>query len=130
LFSHGRYLDAMTTSGNGWINEVMGDWYNFCSQQQLTNCQPYREAMWRTSRWLIQNAYSPQNSYDIANPRRAHGGMITNFNTWTVRTDAVCHALNGLISLLSIENKNKSPLVSLPEQPLREILPLLRAGND
>lgn len=130
LFSHGRYLDAMTTSGNGWINEVMGEWYNFCSQQQLTDCQPYREAMWRTSRWLIQNAYNPQNSYDIANPDRAHGGMITNFNTWTVRTDAVCHALNGLISLLAIEGNNKRTLVSLPEQPLREILPLLRAGNE
>ncbi len=130
LFSHGRYLDAMTTSGNGWINEVMGDWYDFCSKHQLTDCQPYREAMWRTSRWLIQNAYSPHNSYDIANPGRADGGMITNFNTWTVRTDAVCHALNGMISLLRIESGNKQNLVILQEQPLREILPLMRAGNE
>lgn len=130
LFSHGRYLDAMTTSGNGWINEVMGDWYEFCSMQKLTDCQPYREAMRRTSRWLVQNAYTPQNSYDIANPARADGGMITNFNTWTVRTDAVCHALNGLISLLRIEAGNDARLIELPAQPLREILPLLRAGND
>ncbi len=130
LFSDGRYLDAMTTSGNGWINEVMGDWYDFCSKQKLTDCEPYREAMRRTSRWLVQNAYTPQISYDIANPARAHGGMITNFNTWTVRTDAVCHALNGLISLLRIEAGNDAGLIELPAQPLREILPLLRAGNE
>ncbi len=128
LFSHGRYLDAMTTSGNGWINEVMGEWYGFCQKTQLTDCEPYRKAMWHTSRWLIQNAYNAGNSFDVKNPERAKGGMITNFNTQTVRTDAVCHGLNGLISLLGIEDNNSRALLKLTERPLREILPLLRAG--
>jgi hypothetical protein len=85
--------------------------------------------MRRTSRWLIQNAFNATNSYDIANPARAEGGFITNFNTLTVRTDAVCHGLNGLISLLRMEANNDEMLLTLPEEPLREILPLLRAGR-
>lgn len=129
IFSYGRYLDAMTTSGNGWINEVMGEWYGFCQQQHLSNCEPYREAMRHTSRWLIQNAFNAANSYDIKNPSRAQGGFITNFNTLTVRTDAVCHGLNGMVSLLKVEADNTQPLVDLPQQPLREILPLMRAGQ-
>jgi hypothetical protein len=127
--NHGRYLDTTTTSGNGWINEVMGDWYVFCARQQITDCQPYREAMWRTSRWLVQNAYNAINSYAIKDPDQARGGMITNFKTPSVRTDAVCHGLNGLISLIQIEGARDEPLLSLPEPPLRKVLPLLRAGN-
>ena len=129
LFNHGRFLDTTTTSGNGWINEVFGDWYVFCEQERVTDCRPYREAMRRTSRWLLQNAYNGINSYDIKDPARARGGMITNFKTPTVRTDAVSHGLNGLISLTRIEGGHEGPLLSLPEPPLREVLPLLRAGN-
>ncbi|MCX4186315.1 hypothetical protein [Methylophaga sp. OBS4] len=128
-FNHGRYLDAMTTSGNGWINEVMGELHKFCKAQASDDCQPYRQAMRHTSRWLVQNAYNETNSFNIKNPERALGGFITNFNTRTVRTDAVCHGLNGLVRLLEIEGSNDEILVNLPERPLRELLPLLRAGE-
>ncbi|QRN05135.1 hypothetical protein GH742_09545 [Legionella sp. MW5194] len=129
IYSNGRYLDAMTTSGNGWINEVMGVLYQFCTQQGGNQCQRYREAMILTSRWLLQNAYTPQNTYNVKNPERAMGGFITNFTTRTVRTDAVCHGVNSLIMLLASTGNDNKPLINLPERPLIEILPLLRAGN-
>lgn len=128
-FNYGRYLDAMTTSGNGWINEVMGEMYQFCRAEGVADCGPYQEAMRRTSRWLLQNAYNATNTFAVTNPQQAMGGFITNFNTQTVRTDAVCHGLNGLISLLHVEGKENKELVDLPERPLRELLPLLRAGE-
>lgn len=129
VYSNGRYLDAMTTSGNGWINEVMGVLYDFCSSNQLSNCNQYHQAMLLTSRWLIQNAYSAENTYNVKNPKRAIGGFITNFTTQTVRTDAVCHGLNSLIMVLENIGHDNQVLVNLPERPLVELLPLLRAGN-
>ncbi len=128
-YNNGRYLDAMTTSGNGWINEVMGVFYEFCQVEQLSNCQPFKKALFLTSRWLIQNAYSLENSYNIKNPQQALGGFISNFSTQTVRTDAACHGVNSLINLLKLEAGTKNLLVNLRERPLQEILPLLRAGN-
>ena len=119
----------MTTSGNGWINEVMGVLFNFCQKEQLHNCNQYRNAMVLTSRWLLQNAYTPQNTFNIKNPANAIGGFITNITTETVRTDAVCHGVNSLITLLTIAKQKQEVFVTLPERPLAEILPLLRAGN-
>lgn len=129
VYNNGRYLDAMTASGNGWINEVMGVLYNFCEDKQLGSCTQYHQAAIRTSRWLLQNAYTSQNTYNVKNPARAIGGFMTNFTTNTVRTDAVCHGVNSLIMLLESVGKNDQVLMTLPERPLIEILPLIRAGN-
>lgn len=129
VFSNGRYLDAMTASGNGWINEVMANMYEFCKANSLSNCHNYRDAVILTSRWLIQNAYSPENTYNVKNPQKSIGGFITNFSSQTVRTDAVCHSINSLISLLDFSGSNSQLLFTLPERPLVEILPLLRAGT-
>lgn len=130
-FNHGRYLDVMTTGGNGWINEVMGEMVKFCQANDLTNCDDYRQAIYNSSRWLLQNAYTPLNTYNVKNPEQAMGGFITSFNTQTVRTDAVCHGLNGLLTLLEIENSNSTDatLLTLPQRPLKEIIPLLRVGD-
>ncbi len=128
-YNNGRYLDAMTSSGNGWINEVMGVAYAFCIQEKQPHCQRYYEAMRHTSRWLLQNAYTAASSYNVKNPANALGGFITNFNAATVRTDAVCHAVNSLVMFLQYASKtHETLLMSLPERPLREVLPLLRAG--
>jgi len=129
IYSNGRYLDAMTTSGNGWINEVMGVFYEFCNHTHMQNCQQYKQAMLLTSRWLMQNAYTMENTYNVKNPQNAIGGFITNFTTQTVRTDAVCHGVNSLISLLTITGMRERILIDLPERPLQEVLPLLRVGN-
>lgn len=128
-FNHGRYLDAMTTSGNGWINEVMGEMVPFCELQKLGDCDQYRDAMRKTSRWLLQNTYNENNTYNITNPKQAIGGFINNFSSQRVRTDAVCHGLNGLLSMLDNEPDDKDVFIDLPERPLTELLPLLRAGE-
>lgn len=129
VYSNGRYLDAMTTSGNGWINEVFGVYYDFCTSHQQANCDKYRQAMVHSSRWLLQNAYTAENTFNVKDPTRAIGGFILNFTKPVVRTDAVCHGVNSLLSLLTIIGNQEQDLLNLSERPLREILPLLRAGN-
>ncbi|KTD08002.1 glycoside hydrolase family 76 protein [Legionella jamestowniensis] len=128
-YTYGRYRDAITPSGNGWINEVMGVLYDFCQINHLNNCNQYRQPMLLTTRWLLQNAYTKANTYDVKNPERAIGGFITNFSSQTVRTDAVCHGVNSLLSLLAMVRDSKEPLLVVPERPFVEILPSLRAGR-
>lgn len=129
IYSNGRYLDAMTTSGNGWINEVLGVYHGFCEANKLSQCERYKDAIVLTSRWLIQNAYSKENTYNVKNPANAIGGFITKFTTRSVRTDAVCHGVNSLIWLLNNTGDKEQILLELPEKPLEQVLPLLRAGN-
>ena len=129
-YNHGRYLDAMTTSGNGWINEVMGEMVPFCEQQKLGNCEQYRDAVRKTSRWLLQNTYNENNTYALANPKQAIGGFINNFTTQKVRTDAVSHGLNSLLSMLENEPDDVDVFIDLPERDLAELMPLLRAGEN
>lgn len=130
LFTYGRYRDTRKASGNGWINEVMGQVYQFCLTEQLGNCKPYQQSMILSSRWLIQNSYSKTNNYDVKNSNKALGGFIGYFLFKTVRTDAVCHGINGLLSLLqSIDGKKATPLLSIKERPFEELLPSLRAGH-
>lgn len=128
VFNQGRYLDAMTTSGNGWINEVFGVYYDFCKAKHRPHCANYRNAMLKTTRWLLQNAYTPQNSYNVPDPLAAQGGFILSFTRPVVRTDAVCHGVNSLISMLRIQGYAKSPWFNIPATPLKELLPQLRAG--
>ncbi|WED42605.1 glycoside hydrolase family 76 protein [Legionella cardiaca] len=131
-YTYGRYRDATTPSGNGWINEVLGVLYDYCINTHLGECEQYRKPMILTTRWLIQNAYSKENTYDVKNPAQAIGGFITNFSQKTVRTDAVCHGVNSLISLLNMIDKNDNTnqtLLTVPERPLADILPSLRWGK-
>lgn len=102
LLEDGRYYDTWATSGNGWMNEVLVPVYQRCLDRDRADCARYRVAMQRTTRWLVQNTYSPENSYHIPNPERARGGAIRNSKVEAVRTDAVCHAANSLIGMLGI----------------------------
>lgn len=128
VFNEGRYLDAMTTSGNGWINEVFGVYYEYCQAKHRSHCVQYKNAMLKTTRWLLQNAYTPENSYNIPDPLAAQGGFILSFTKPVVRTDAVCHGVNSLLSMRKIQGNKTFPWFSLPEPPLKELLPQLRAG--
>lgn len=128
-YNHGRYLDTMATSGNGWINEVMGELYQLCTSQGMPNCKQYRDAITLTSRWLLQNAYTEANSYDIKNPSQAIGGFMRDFISKTIRTDAVCHGVNSLITLLNIIGQQNQRLVTLAERPFDETIGLLRIGR-
>jgi hypothetical protein len=102
LLDDGRYFDIWATSGNGWMNEVLVPVYARCVAERRERCEQFRAAINRTTRWLIQNTYSPENSYHIPNPERARGGAIRNDEVEQVRTDAVCHAANSLIGLLQL----------------------------
>lgn len=129
IYYVGKFADAMTTSGNGWLNEVFAEYYPFCVKMKLGSCEQYKETMILSSRWLMQNAYRKNNTYNIKNPERAIGGFALNYHNHVVRTDAVCHGTNSLLYLLKITGNAPQVLIDIKEQPLFEILPMIRAGN-
>lgn len=102
LLRYGRFNDTDAASGNGWINEVLVEGYKLCMDRKLDGCQRYLEASVKDTRWLIQNIYSAENSAHLPNPKRALGGLIRNNAERTVRTDAVCHSINGMVELLQL----------------------------
>jgi len=103
LMRYGRFNDTDAASGNGWINEVLVDGYKLCKDRNLAGCERYLDAAIRDTRWLIQNIYSAENSSHLPNPQRALGGLIRNKAEKTVRTDAVCHSINGMVELLALK---------------------------
>ncbi|HEC93292.1 MAG TPA: terpene cyclase, partial [Candidatus Atribacteria bacterium] len=99
--NYGRWQMAFSTSGNGWLAEVMMEIYHFCREQGETDCEKYKKAVLRVIRWLIQNTYSEDNSADLQNPERAISGIFWNYNDKYVRTDSVCHALNAYLGIIN-----------------------------
>lgn len=128
-FDHGRFLDTMSSSGNGWINEVMGVLQLSCIERAQPRCDRYLAPMVASSRWLLQNSYNAANSLLLVNPLRAEGGMIGSIRRSAVRTDAVGHALNGLMSLAVAKNGDPGPWLQISERRFDEVLILLRALN-
>jgi len=105
ILEDGRYFDTCATSGNGWMNEVLVPVYQRCIATRQPRCEQFRANLDRTARWLIQNTYSPENSVQIPNPDRAHGGAIGKEKVEQVRTDALCHAANSLIGMLRLPTR-------------------------
>jgi len=99
ILNLGRFDGTLATSGNGWINEVLGELYTYGNSENWRGCAEYKEAMILVSRWLIQNTYSPENTYFLEQPEKAYGGLIRNRKEESVRTDAVCHGVDGYILL-------------------------------
>ncbi|MBZ9578165.1 glycoside hydrolase family 88 protein [Patescibacteria group bacterium] len=97
----GRIDGAYSTSGNGWISEVMTDTYRFCLEQERSDCEKYKETVVNIIRWLIQYTYSKENSSFLKNPERAIGGVYWNEENKYVRTDSVCHAINGYTRIMN-----------------------------
>ncbi len=120
LLNYGRWDGAYSTSGIGWISEVMTDTYRFCKEQNRGDCDKYKEAVVRGIRWLIQNTYSEENTFFLENPERIIGGLFWNRSNKYIRTDSVCHALNGYTRI--INDLEEGLLLSIPEKPLQEIL--------
>ncbi|MDR4503743.1 MAG: hypothetical protein MRK01_02995 [Candidatus Scalindua sp.] len=128
-FNDGRLMDNITSSGNGWVNEVMTELYSFCKEEKMAGCRSYRHFIIHSSRWLMQNVYTPANSFDIKNPEMADGGVIRIFAEKSIRTDAVCHSLNSLVGLLKITDIENPAFPFLPEMPFEEVLGLLEKGG-
>jgi hypothetical protein len=100
VLDFGRFDGIKSASGNGWILEVMSSVYPLCRVREPDGCPEYLEAAVPLMRWLVQNTYSPENSSHLRNPPRAQGGLIRNYREASVRTDAVCHGVNGYIGFL------------------------------
>ncbi|WP_416768902.1 glycoside hydrolase family 76 protein [Sulfurimonas sp. ST-25] len=97
--NYGRIGTGQNTSGNGWINEVTSEVYLSCRRENWGGCERYKAHMLGMMRWLIQNTYSEENTYFLKAPEKAIGGLIRNYTKEEVRTDAVCHGVNGYINL-------------------------------
>jgi len=99
LKNYGRIGTGQYTSGIGWINEVTSEVYLLCKKEKWKGCLIYQEPMLKMMRWLIQNTYSEANTYFLKEPEKAIGGLIRSSTSEEVRTDAVCHGVNGYINL-------------------------------
>ncbi len=98
---YGRWDMAFSTSGNGWLAEVMMEIYHFCQEQNRTDCDQYKQAVVKVIRWLIQNTYSQENTSSLPNPEKAIGGLFWNYKEGYVRTDSVCHGLNAYLGIIN-----------------------------
>ena len=138
VLDYGRWDGAYSTSGNGWLAEVMMQTYKFCREEKrlspnsslLKNidCEKYKEAVIGVMRWIIQQTYSDENSFYLPNPARARGGIFWSKQDGYVRTDSVCHALNAYVGIID-DLKEKGSLLSLPEPPLSKSLKELGRSN-
>ena len=100
ILNYGRIDGAYSTSGNGWICEVMADTHKLCLAENRQDCEKYKEAIVNIIRWLAQYTYTDENSSVLKNPERALGGIFWNKETKYVRTDSVCHGLNGYMGII------------------------------
>lgn len=96
---YGRY-HATATSGSGWIAEVLSEIYRYGMEKNWPEVREYKDSIIKAARWIIQNTYSPQNTFFIRNAENVYGGPIHQYNDDAVRTDAVCHGVNGYLNLL------------------------------
>ncbi len=121
---HGSWYRAYSTSGNGWLAEVMMEMYRFCQDQNMDGCDQYKQAIARVIRWVIQNTYSEEDTFFLKEPEKAIGGIFWNYEDSYVRTDSMCHALNAYVGMM--DDWEDGTLLSLPEPPIGVILSRLR----
>lgn len=111
-YVRGRFQGAMSSSGVGWVAEVMSEVFAHCRETGGSDCDRYRDAVVAASRLLIEHTYSPANAFLVKNPSMANGGVFWSSEDRRVRTDAVCHATNALLGV--IDDVADGPLVVLP----------------
>ena len=117
---YGTWDRAYSTSGNGWLAEVMVEVYKFFQEQNMDGCDKYKEAVIKVTWWIIQNTYSEENTFFLKEPQKAIGGSFWNYENRYVRTDSVCHAVNAYVGI--INDLEDGLLLSIPEEPFEEIL--------
>ncbi|MDD5671266.1 MAG: glycoside hydrolase family 76 protein [Candidatus Omnitrophica bacterium] len=114
LVNFGRFKGTEATSGNGWIGEVLGEVYALGREEKKKDLEAFKNALLRLIRWLIQNTYSEKNMFFLKTPAKAIGGLIRNPHEESVRTDAVCHGINGYLNIW--QELNEGPLLTVPEK--------------
>lgn len=100
ILYHGRWKEAYSTSGNGWIIEVLSNVYDFCKKEVQKGCKKYKEHIILGIRWLVQNTYTQSNSYILPNSKKARGGLFWNRAHRYIRTDSLCHGGNPYVNML------------------------------
>lgn len=120
IYRHGRWRGSLSSSGNGWLAEVMAEVYLHCRKHSLPDCDPFKAAIVQVMRQLMQHTYSPENAFVAKNPEMATGGVFWNVADRYVRTDSVCHAMNAYVYM--IDHLDDSRLIDIPEPPLSERL--------
>ncbi|WAS99259.1 terpene cyclase [Nannocystis punicea] len=122
VYRHGRWQASLSSSGNGWLAEVLSELYLDCPDSDPDDCAGFRGAVVRLFRLLMQYTYSPENSFVARNPDMARGGVFWSARDRYVRTDSVCHAMNAYVFM--VDHLPDGVLVELPEPPLAERLGL------
>ncbi len=116
LYNYGSWGGSYSSSGTGWMSEVMAETYKFCLDERRGDCDKYKEGVIRAIRSIIQNTYSKENVFNLENPGMAIGGVFWNKNEKYVRTDSVCHALNSYTIILNY--LDEAVLLSIPEEQI------------
>jgi hypothetical protein len=126
VYRYGRWRASLSSSGNGWLAEVMSEIYLYCEKTSKRGCTKYQDPVVKVIRLLMQHTYAPENTFVVKNPEMAIGGVFWNVRDRYVRTDSVCHAMNAYVYM--IDHLDDGVLVEVPEPPLAERLGLDGAG--
>lgn len=121
-YRYGRWQRSLSSSGTGWLAEVMSEVYHHCRQKGMDGCDRYKDAVVAAIRLLLQYTYGPENAFVVKNPKAAAGGVFWSVRDRYVRTDSVCHAMNAYLNMMG--ELGDGPLLTLPERPLAERMAL------
>jgi hypothetical protein len=99
----GQWRGAFSSSGNGWVAEVLMEVYRYCEEVQGRECGRYRASAMRGVPWLARHTYGEENSALLPNPARARGGIFWSMKEPYVRTDSVSHGLNAYVMMEQME---------------------------
>ncbi|WP_206079539.1 terpene cyclase [Polyangium spumosum] len=127
-YRHGRWKGSLSSSGTGWLAEVMSEVFMFCREKGKESCDAYKDAVVFAVRQIMQYTYAPENDFVVKNPKAALGGVFWSVRERYVRTDSVCHAMNAYINILPF--LGDGALVELPEMPLAERLAFDAEADD
>ncbi len=119
-YRHGRWKGSLSSSGTGWLAEVMSEVFLFCKDKGKESCDGYKDAVVAAVRQIMQYTYGPENDFVVKNPKAAAGGVFWSVRERYVRTDSVCHAMNAYINILP--HLGEGVLLTLPEMSLAERL--------
>lgn len=95
--NYGRWESSFSTSGNGWISEVLSEVYLECIKSG-EDCEMYKDAILISSLWIRKSGCPNENSNTGCSPD-SNGGILWNEKSKYIRTDSVAHALNGYINI-------------------------------
>ena len=118
VYRHGRWRGSLSSSGNGWLAEVMSELHGHCRERGMANCQRFEASIIKSMRLLAQYAYTEDSAFVAKNPRAALGGVFWNARERHVRTDSVCHSMNAFINIF--DSLDDGVLIELPERPLAD----------